>query len=236
MMWRMLNLNEEGDFLDLSIYTRKYKLVNYSNTAMEYENIYDKSLTISITTSKIIPSIKPTSVSPSIILNNYNSNITYTRITYYKDGVVHRDIEPASILYENENIIYEEWYTNGVNYNPHGPASIRKIVPSETTFIYKNDEGENHRCDGPAIFTINKHDEVKYESYYLNSKSYYKDVFKTITKCVKNNDESIFENAKKSDLIAINVLSKFYNNKNLVSKSEDLLVMAELEESNEGGR
>ena len=94
----------------------------------------------------------------------------YERV-WYKNGKIHRDNDPADIVYyESGQIQYEEWYKNGELYRENGPPKICYYENGQIDFEqwYKN--GKIHRDNDPADIVYYESGQIKNETWYKNGK------------------------------------------------------------------
>jgi len=67
---------------------------------------------------------------------------------------LHRDDGPAMVLYENYNLIKEEWRFEGYLHNLNGPARICYNPDGSVYLTEYYDHGQLHRIDGPAFVLV----------------------------------------------------------------------------------
>jgi hypothetical protein len=102
---------------------------------------------------------------------------------YYSDGTIyhsflssktlHREDGPAVVEKNNQDEIMKEgWYRNGIIHNDNGPAMVEKY-DNKTLKVQKwYINGKNHKLDGPAVIWYNKDGTVYIERWCINGTSF----------------------------------------------------------------
>jgi len=84
--------------------------------------------------------------------------------------VLHRENGPAKVLYMNNNLIFEQYYINGLWHREDGPAYIEyysnKIIKYEGYYI----RNKIHRENGPAYINYYPSGEPFNKGYCINGK------------------------------------------------------------------
>lgn len=104
-----------------------------------------------------------------LIQLNIYVNSSLNQIIYLNNGVVHREGDPAIIIYDNDNgqITSELYYINGKLHRENNPAVIyylSNVKRREAYYI----NGQLHRENGPAIIEYYIIGDISIEEYYVN--------------------------------------------------------------------
>lgn len=129
------------------------------------------------------------------------------RKQYYRMGKLHRENEPAEILYNtcNGKLYLQKYYINGLLHREDQPSIIYEVT-EENYLEYKYTiDGKYHNFNGPAIYIIDNKI-VEKEIYYLFGKQFddkkqyikQKRIYKIIQNSVKNRRRKILSRSLKS--------------------------------------
>ena len=167
------------------------KTISYTKADEVYKIIYDNGIiksSCSYKNNKLNDNLTPAYIS-------YYKTGMVQQMSYYKDGLLHREGENPSRMkfFMNGERMNEEYCKNGKLHRENGPAYVSWSRKGDKTVIAYYQNGKLHRVDGPAhTSNLNFDSNGKYtkESTYIDGK------FISAKHIYKNGDT--FEHSKNS--------------------------------------